>query len=160
MIAVVQRVLEAKVIVAGETVGAIGPGMVVLASVERDDRREEMAWMAEKLAGLRIFRSAGGEKHFDQDIKQVGGSMLLVSNFTVAAETRKGRRPSLDGAASPGEAEALFTHFVEAVRARGIPVATGRFGADMKVHLINDGPVTFIVRSDPPAGAGGQRQAP
>ena len=102
MICVVQRVLEAKVIVEGQTVGQIGSGMVVLAAIESDDTSEEIVWMAEKLAGLRIFHSAGGEKHFDPDIKQVGGSMLLISNFTVAAETRRGRR---HGTAIPAAAQ-------------------------------------------------------
>jgi D-tyrosyl-tRNA(Tyr) deacylase len=148
MICVVQRVLEAKVVVDGQTVGEVGPGMVVLASIERDDTWSETTWMAEKLASLRIFRSGDGQKHFDRDIRQIGGSMLLISNFTVAADTRKGRRPSLDRAADPVLGEKLFSQFVDAVMSLDIPTAGGRFGADMKVHLINDGPATFIVRTD------------
>ena len=148
MICVVQRVLEGKVVLDGKNVGEIGPGMVVLASVERDDADDQIKWMAEKLAGMRIFRSADTQKHFDQDIKQIGGSILLISNFTVAAETRKGRRPSLDRAADPKLGEALFAKLVEAVKGLSIPVATGQFGADMKVHLVNDGPATFVVRTD------------
>lgn len=145
MIAVVQRVTEARVVVEGRTVGGIGAGLLVLAAVERGDTAVDVEWTANKLAGLRIFRN--GEKHFDLDVKQVGGAMLLVSNFTVAGETKKGRRPSLEGAASPEEGRVMFEAFVEAVRKLGVPVATGEFGADMKVSLTNDGPVTFLVRS-------------
>jgi D-tyrosyl-tRNA(Tyr) deacylase len=145
MIAVVQRVLEAKVTVADETVGAIGPGLLVLAAVEHDDTLADVEWTANKLAALRIF--SNGDKYFDLDVKQVGGSILLVSNFTVAAETRRGRRPSLDNAASPEKGRQLFDHLVTAVRNLGVPVATGQFGADMKVSLTNDGPVTFLVKS-------------
>jgi D-tyrosyl-tRNA(Tyr) deacylase len=145
MIAVVQRVTEARVVVEGRTVGEIGAGLLVLAAVERGDTAADVEWTANKLAGLRIFRN--GEKHFDLDVKQIGGSMLLVSNFTVAGETKKGRRPSLEGAASPEEGRVMFEAFVEAVRKLGVPVATGEFGADMKVPLTNDGPVTFLVKS-------------
>src|SRR4051812_17668829 len=150
MIAVVQRVTEAKVTVAGETVGAIGVGLLVLASVERDDTQADVEWTAAKLAQLRIFRSADGTKHFDQDVMQVGGAILLVSNFTVAAQTKKGRRPSLDGAADPTKGEQLFSDLVAATRALGVQVQTGQFGGDMRVSLINDGPATFIVSSRAP----------
>jgi len=146
LIAVIQRVTNAKVEVTGKTVGEIGYGLLILASVERDDTPAEMKWMAEKLSQLRIFRN--GEKHFDQDIIQINGAMLLVSNFTVAAATRKGRRPSLDAAAEPAKAKELFDMFVEAVRSLNIPVATGEFGSDMLVSLTNDGPSTFIVQTD------------
>jgi D-tyrosyl-tRNA(Tyr) deacylase len=145
MIAVVQRVSEARVVVDGQTVGEIGPGLLVLAAVEKDDSPADIEWTANKLVGLRIFRN--GDKHFDLDVKQAGGAMLLVSNFTVAAQTRKGRRPSLEGAASPEKGRELFEKFVEAVKGLGVTVATGEFGADMKVSLTNDGPVTFLVRS-------------
>ena len=145
MIAVVQRVTEARVVVEGRTVGEIGSGLLVLAAVERGDTAADIEWTANKLAGLRIFRN--DDKHFDLDVKQTGGSMLLVSNFTVAGETKKGRRPSLDGAATPEEGRVMFDAFVEAVKKLGVPVATGEFGADMKVSLTNDGPVTFLVKS-------------
>lgn len=145
MICVVQRVLEAKVVVANETVGAIGPGMLVLAAVEHDDTAADIDWTANKLAALRIF--SNGDKYFDLDVKQIGGSILLVSNFTVAAETRRGRRPSLDNAAPPEKGRALFDQLVTAVKSLDIPVATGQFGADMQVSLTNDGPVTFLVKS-------------
>jgi D-tyrosyl-tRNA(Tyr) deacylase len=146
MIAVVQRVLEARVDVAGETVGAVQNGLLVLASVVVDDTEADIEWIAQKLVGLRIFRN--GDKHFDVDVTQVGGSILLVSNFTVAADTRNGRRPSLIAAARPEQGEQLFNHLVESVKALGVPVATGRFGANMQVHLVNDGPATFVVRTD------------
>lgn len=121
--------------------------MAVLAAVHRDDTATDIQWIAQKLVGLRIFRSAGGEKHFDLDVKQAGGSILLVSNFTVAGATRYGRRPSLDDAASPEDGRKLFDELVKTVTSTGIPVATGRFGADMLVDIANDGPVTFLLNS-------------
>ena len=104
-----------------------------------------LPFTAGKLVGLRIFRN--GEKHFDQDVIQVGGSLLLVSNFTVAGNVRHGRRPSLDEAAAPDLARQLFDDLVAAVRALSVPVQTGQFAADMKVSLTNDGPVTFLLDS-------------
>jgi D-tyrosyl-tRNA(Tyr) deacylase len=148
VIAVVQRVISGRVTVHGSVVGEIGNGLVVLASIERNDADEQIRWMAEKLVSLRIFRSVDGEKHFDQDVKQVGGSILLISNFTVAAATRKGRRPSLDGAAAPEAGRVMFERFVDVVKSLGVPVATGEFGADMVVSIENDGPATFIVQTD------------
>ena len=145
MIAVVQRVSEASVVVAGETVGWIGPGLAVLAAVHRTDTPADITWTANKLVGLRIFRN--GDKYFDADVKQVGGSVLLVSNFTVAANTREGRRPSFIAAAETERGRELFGQLVAAVRALGVTVETGRFGADMLVSLVNDGPVTVIVDS-------------
>ena len=145
MITIVQRVSEAKVTVDGEIVGAIGPGILALAAVVKGDTDKDIDWTAAKLAGLRIFRSEG--KHFDKDVKEVGGSILLVSNFTVSASTRQGRRPSLDRAAEPAVAEAMFAKLVEATRAQGVPVETGKFAADMKISLVNDGPATFILDS-------------
>ena len=145
MIAVVQRVTEASVAVGGEVVGRIGPGLVGLVAVHAADDVADVTWMAGKLTACRIFRS--GDKHFDIDVGQAGGSVLLVSNFTVAGETRKGRRPSFDAAAPPEKGRALFDTLVEAVRASGVDVATGQFGADMAVALVNDGPATFILDS-------------
>ena len=145
MIAVVQRVLSGKVLVAGRTVGEIARGMVVLAAVHADDSEEDGKWVAGKIAGLRIF--AEGEKNFELDVRQIGGGILLVSNFTVAAETRSGRRPSLSGAAGPEKGRELFEKFVAAVKAEGVTVATGEFGADMRVEIVNDGPVTMVVDS-------------
>jgi D-tyrosyl-tRNA(Tyr) deacylase len=145
VIAVVQRVSAGSVKANGNTVGEIGRGLVVLAAVHADDTEKDGQWMAEKLAGLRIFPQ--GEKNFDLDVKQIGGGILLVSNFTVAADTRSGRRPSLSGAAGPERGRELFEKFVEAVRAQGVTVATGEFGADMSVEIANDGPSTFLVDS-------------
>lgn len=145
MIAVIQRVSEGRVLVGGAVVGQIGPGMLALVAVQRQDTAEDVSWMANKLASLRIFRNA--EKHFDLDIRQVNGSMLLVSNFTVASATRKGRRPSFDAAAGPEVGRQRFDELVQAIAALGIPTATGQFGADMNVALTNDGPATFVVSS-------------
>ncbi|MEA2709316.1 MAG: D-aminoacyl-tRNA deacylase [Phycisphaerales bacterium] len=148
MITIVQRVSQASVTVDGAVVGDISSGLLALAAVVRGDTDKEIEWTAAKLAGLRIFRSDG--KHFDKDVKEIGGSILLVSNFTVAASTRQGRRPSLDRAAEPAVAEAMFARLVEATRAQGVTVATGQFAADMKVALVNDGPATFILDSAAP----------
>jgi D-tyrosyl-tRNA(Tyr) deacylase len=147
MIAVVQRVSEASVTVAGEIVGRIGPGLLALAAVHASDTERDLIWTANKLASLRVFRSEAGDKHFDLDVRQANGSILLVSNFTVAAQTRQGRRPSFDQAAPPERGRELFDAFVAAVRAQGVPVETGRFGADMTVALVNDGPATFLLDS-------------
>jgi D-tyrosyl-tRNA(Tyr) deacylase len=147
MIAVVQRVSEGRVVVEGRVVGEIAQGLVVLAAVEKDDTDGDVEWMAEKLVGLRIFRDLTGEKHFDRSVKQVHGAILLVSNFTVAGETKKGRRPSLEGAAPPEKGRELFERLVVALTGHGVRVEVGEFGADMKVSLTNDGPVTFVVRS-------------
>lgn len=145
MIAVVQRVLEAAVYVEGQPVGQIAGGLLALVAVCADDAPADVEWMARKLVGLRIFRD--GDKHFDLDVKQAGGSILLVSNFTVAAQTRQGRRPSFDSAADPQLAAQLFDSLINAVRSAGVPTQTGQFGANMQVHLINDGPATFILDS-------------
>ena len=145
MICVVQRVLSASVVVGEEIVGQIGRGMLVLAAVQKDDTANDVAWTSAKLASLRIFQS--GDKKFELDVRQIGGGILLVSNFTVAAATRHGRRPSLDGAAAPEIGRGMFDELVRVTRATGIPVETGRYGADMQVRLVNDGPVTFLVDS-------------
>ena len=148
MIAVVQRVTRASVTVDGRNVGEIGAGLLVLAAVEKGDGDEQVQWMADKLVHLRIFRSEDGSKHFDRDVTAVGGSILLVSNFTVAATTRKGRRPSLDAAADPDVGRVVFEQLVHSVRALNVPVATGEFRASMLVSLDNDGPATFIVQTE------------
>ena len=145
MIAIVQRSGPANVTVAGEVVGQIERGLVALVAVHRADTADDVQWMAGKLASLRIFPD--GDKHFDLDIRQAGGAMLLVSNFTVAARTRKGRRPSFDDAADGPTGQALFDSLVQALRDSGITVATGIFGADMRVSITNDGPATFILNS-------------
>ena len=145
MICVIQRVDEASVAVGGQTISRIERGMLVLAAVHATDSDEDIQWTARKLASLRIF--AKDDRNFDLDVKEIGGSMLLVSNFTVAADARKGRRPSLDAAASPAVGREKFDSLVAAVRGLGVTTQTGEFGADMKVSLVNDGPITFIVNS-------------
>ena len=145
MIAVVQRVSEAAVRVEAAIVGTIGPGLVALVAVCQDDTDADVKWTARKIVELRIFPNA--DKHFDLDVKSAGGSILLVSNFTVAAATRQGRRPSFDAAADAQKGEQLFAALVDAIRNTGAPVQTGRFRADMKVQLVNDGPVTLILDS-------------
>jgi len=145
MRAVVQRVSRASVVIDGETVGAINVGFAVLLGVTHDDTPESAKWLAEKIAGLRIFNDADGK--MNRDLSDVGGSMLIVSQFTLYGDCSKGKRPSFIGAAPPAIAIPLYEAFINGVKALGIPVATGRFGADMKVELVNDGPVTLIVDS-------------
>jgi D-tyrosyl-tRNA(Tyr) deacylase len=145
MRAVVQRVSRAEVSVKCRKVGEIGTGMLVLVAAERDDGQEQVMWMAEKLAGLRIFSDDQGKMNLS--LAQVGGAMLIVSQFTLYGDCRKGKRPSYAAAAPPEEAEALYRSFIEAVRTLGISVQEGVFGAMMEVELVNDGPVTLIVDS-------------
>ena len=152
MIAVLQRVLEAKVVVDGNIVGQIGHGILALVAVAQEDTQEDVQWMANKLASIRMFRSADREKHFELDVREVNGSILLVSQFTLAAQTKKGRRPSFEKAAAPEVGRKLFDELVKAVADLKIPTATGQFAADMKVSLTNDGPVTFILESRSSAG--------
>jgi D-aminoacyl-tRNA deacylase len=145
MRAVVQRVSRASVVIEGETVGAIGAGLVVLLGVTHADTDEQAKWLAVKIAGLRIFNDADGK--MNRDLLEVNGAMLIVSQFTLYGDCRKGKRPSFIDAAPPPIAIPLYEAFINAVKALGIPVATGRFGADMQVELVNDGPVTLIVDS-------------
>jgi len=148
---VVQRVQQASVTVDGTIVGEIARGLMVLAAVEKGDTEKERAWMAEKLANLRLFPDAEGKMNLSViDLGDAGG-VLMVPNFTVAGDCRKGRRPGFDGAMRPPEAEHEFGALCDAVGARGVRVARGVFGADMKVALVNDGPVTVIVEA--PRGA-------
>ena len=143
MRAVVQRVSEARVTVAGETVGEIGPGLLVLLGVGHDDTEAGIVTVAGKVARLRIFADEAG--HMNRSVLDTGGSVLAVSQFTLLADTRKGNRPSFIAAAPPERAEPLYEVFVEALRALGIEVATGRFGRSMEVALVNDGPVTIVM---------------
>jgi D-tyrosyl-tRNA(Tyr) deacylase len=140
---VLQRVTEARVRVADEVVGAIGPGLLLLLGVAPGDGVEEARWLADKVVGLRIFADADGK--MNRSVTDCGGSVLVVSQFTLYGDCVKGRRPSFIGAAAPAVAEPLYEEFVLAVRALGVPTATGRFGADMRVELVNDGPVTLIL---------------
>lgn len=145
MRAVVQRVSRARVTIAGETVGEIGPGLLVLLGVTHNDTLEQAKWLAEKIVGLRIFNDADGK--MNRDLIEVQGSMLIVSQFTLYGDCRKGKRPSFIDAAPPPLAIPLYEGFVNAVKALGVATATGRFGGDMQVELVNDGPVTLIVDS-------------
>jgi D-tyrosyl-tRNA(Tyr) deacylase len=147
MRACVQRVREAKVTVDGKVAGEIGPGMLVLLGVAAGDTEAEARWLADKIASLRIFEDEAGK--MDLGLAETGGAMLVVSQFTLLGDCRKGRRPSFVDAAPPELAEALYETFVAAVRAQGISVATGRFRTQMLVSLTNDGPVTLIVESVP-----------
>ena len=149
MIAVVQRVLNAKVTVAGQVMGEISRGLAVLASVHADDTDDDLTWTAEKLVAMRVFPDADNTKSYELDVRDAGCSILLISNFTVAAETAKGRRPSLSAAAAPEAARGKFATFVNAVRAllASDRVATGEFGASMLVEIVNEGPCTFLLDS-------------
>jgi len=142
---VLQRVSEAKVTVENEIVGAIGKGLMLLVGVGQEDTEQDLIWMADKLAGLRIFEDDGGKMNLS--IEDVGGDVLSVSQFTLYGDCRKGRRPNFMGAARPELAEALYDKFNGLLRARGLRVETGRFGAMMDVSLVNDGPVTLILES-------------
>jgi D-tyrosyl-tRNA(Tyr) deacylase len=147
MRAVIQRVRSAAVIVDETSVGAIDRGLLVLLGVTHADTDAEARWLAEKTAGLRIFNDDAGK--MNRDVAEVGGSVLVVSQFTLYGDCQKGRRPSFIDAARPEQAEPLYECFVNALRAVGIRTATGRFGAAMEVHLVNDGPVTLIIDTPP-----------
>jgi D-tyrosyl-tRNA(Tyr) deacylase len=150
MRSVVQRVKRARVTVAGETVGEIGPGLLVLLGVAHDDTAADVLWMANKLVGLRIFEDDTGKMNLG--LTDVRGSMLVVSQFTLLGDCQKGRRPSFILAARPEVAKPLYEQFVAAVGQQGIPTATGIFQAEMQVELVNDGPVTLVVESRPVGG--------
>ena len=143
MRAVVQRVRSARVTVEGAVVGEIGKGLLVLLGITHGDSLEQADWLAEKVVGLRIFEDDAGKMNHSLD--EIGGAMLIVSQFTLYGDCRKGRRPSFVEAASPEVATPLYEAFVRAVQALGVTVGTGRFGAMMQVELVNDGPVTLIV---------------
>jgi D-tyrosyl-tRNA(Tyr) deacylase len=145
MRACIQRVSRAHVTVAGEVVGRIGQGLLVLLGVAEGDTEADARWLAAKISGLRVFEDSQGKMNLD--LAETGGAMLVVSQFTLLGDCRKGRRPSFDSAAGPELAEHLYNFFVQAVADEGIQVATGRFRQHMEVELINDGPVTLIVES-------------
>ena len=145
---VIQRVSEARVTLQreGDISGAIGVGLVVLCGFQRGDTPDAVGWMARKIAELRVFEDAHGRMNVCvRDIP--GGQVLLVPNFTVACGIGTGRRPSFDGAMAPGEAEAMFALFVEKIAGNGVPTQAGVFGAEMRVEMCNDGPVTFVLES-------------
>ena len=138
-----QRVRRAEVRVEGRRVGSIGAGLLVFIGVERGDGPDDVEAYAAKTAELRIFGDAAGRMNLD--VRQAGGAILVVSQFTLAGSTRRGLRPSFDGAEEPGRANERYLAYVEALRERGLSVATGAFGAMMEVELVNDGPVTFLL---------------
>ena len=140
---VLQRVTEASVAVDGEVVGAIGPGLVALVGIADGDDETVVRRAAEKTAALRVFRDDAGR--FDRSVADVGGAVLVVSQFTLLADTRKGNRPSFTDAADPAIAAPLVDLYADTLRGLGLTVATGRFGADMAVALVNDGPVTIVL---------------
>ncbi|MCY1036315.1 D-aminoacyl-tRNA deacylase [Corallococcus sp. BB11-1] len=149
MKAVVQRVLEASVTVDGQRVSEMGPGLLVLLGVGKGDTDADLAWMVEKLALLRIFEDADGKMNLS--LEDTSKQLIVVSQFTLYGDARKGRRPSFIDAMEPVAAKALYERACEALRKRGLTVGTGIFGADMKVALVNDGPVTILLESPPKA---------
>lgn len=149
MIALIQRVAEASVSVDGIAVASIGPGILALVGVERGDGERETERLVERMVDYRIFPDAEGKMNLS--LVDTAGALLAVPQFTLAAHTRKGARPSFSSAAPPEESERLFGRFVDLARARVAQVAVGRFGAHMKVSLVNDGPVTFWLQVSPPS---------
>jgi D-tyrosyl-tRNA(Tyr) deacylase len=143
MRAVLQRVRRARVTVADAVVGEVAAGWLVLFGVGPADTPKQVDWFADKVANLRAFDDADGKMNLS--VQDVSGSVLVVSQFTLYGDCQKGRRPGFTAAAPPAVAEPLYEAFVTALRALGVPVATGRFGADMQVELVNDGPVTFVI---------------
>jgi len=145
MRAVIQRVLSASVAVDGRVAGQIGKGLLVLIGIGKGDGEKDLAYMASKLPDLRIFEDASGK--FNLSLKEVGGGMLVVSQFTLYGDCRKGRRPSFTDAAEPAEAKRLYEQLVFKLRELGTRVETGEFQAKMEIHLVNDGPVTILLDS-------------
>jgi D-aminoacyl-tRNA deacylase len=143
MRAVVQRVRSCRVVVADEVVGEIGPGLLILLGIHTSDTIDQVRWLADKIVNLRICADEQGKMNVS--VADSGGSVLAVSQFTLYGDCQKGRRPRFIEAARPDIAEPLYQAFTNAIRLHGVPVATGRFGADMQVELVNDGPVTLVV---------------
>jgi D-tyrosyl-tRNA(Tyr) deacylase len=140
-----QRVARASVTVDGRVTGAIGPGLLLLVGATHTDTPQQAEWLARKVASLRVFRAADGPSHFDRCLADVGGAALVVPQFTLYGDARKGRRPDFTQAAKPGVAAPLIDAFCALLRAQGVRVETGVFGADMQVELVNDGPVTLAL---------------
>ena len=146
MRALLQRVTRAKVLVDGDSAGDIGPGLVVFLGVRENDTREQAKILADKIAVLRIFEDEQGK--MNRSLLDLGGSILVVSQFTLFADCRKGRRPYFGQAATPQHAEEMYLYFITLLKNRGITVATGRFQAEMQVDLVNHGPVTILIDTD------------
>jgi D-aminoacyl-tRNA deacylase len=142
---VIQRVREARVIVDGRTSGAILGGLLVFIGIARSDTQKDAEYLVEKLLGLRIFPDQGGK--MNRDVREAAGSLLLVSQFTLYGDCRRGRRPSFDQAAGPEYAAELYNYFLELARKGPVPVETGVFQASMQIHLVNEGPVTILMDS-------------
>ncbi len=147
MIALLQRVTRASVVVGGQQIGAIGPGLMVLVCAERGDTERQADLLLTKLLGYRVFADEAGK--MNRSVTDVAGGLLLVPQFTLAADTKSGTRPSFTPAAAPADGQRLFDHVVRQAKARHATVETGQFGADMQVSLTNDGPVTFWLQVDP-----------
>lgn len=145
MIALIQRVSSARVEVAGEVTGAIERGLLVLLGVEKGDDEAKLRRLVERVAGYRVFGDENGKMNLN--VQQAGGSLLVVSQFTLPADTKKGMRPSFSSATPPELGEAMYHRFVEQCREKGLATATGRYAANMQVHLVNDGPVTFWLQT-------------
>jgi len=145
MRAVIQRVTHARVSVDGEVAGEISQGVLVLLGVAQGDTQADADYLAEKIAGLRIFDDSDGK--MNRSVTDVGGAVLVVSQFTLFGDVRRGKRPSFDGAAPPQRARELYEYFVERIRAAGLPCETGRFRENMQIHLTNNGPVTILLDS-------------
>ena len=152
MIGLIQRVTSAQVAIGGVCTASIGTGLLVLVGVQRGDSEFEARRLLRRLLGYRVFADALGKMNLS--VTQVGGGILLVPQFTLAADTRSGLRPSFTPAASPADGQRLFNYLVSAAMQQYQPVESGRFGADMQVALVNDGPVTFQLTVEPPAGYG------
>lgn len=147
MIGLLQRVTSAKVVVDGAPIGAIGSGLLVFIGVERSDTEAHALRLLERLLGYRVFPDHDGR--MNKNVAEIGGGLLLVPQFTLAADTRKGMRPSFTPAAAPEHSKLLFHYLAQQAQNQHRPVATGCFGADMQVHLVNDGPVTFLLKVPP-----------
>lgn len=144
-----QRVTASRVIVDGSVIGEIGPGLNLLVGISPTDTETELAWMARKCLDLRLFPSPGSDR-WDLSVQEIQGEILVVSQFTLYGDCRKGRRPSFDGAAPPALAEGLYNDFVALLKASGLRVETGQFGAMMQVEIHNDGPVTLLLEREAP----------
>ena len=146
MRAVVQRVASGRVRIGTRVAGEIGGGLLVFVGVSREDTADDVRYLASKILDLRLFDGTDGRRN-DRSVRDVGGGVLVVSQFTLYGDVRRGRRPSFDAAAPPGQARHLYEQLVRELRARGVPVATGEFQATMQVEIVNDGPVTILVDS-------------